>query len=216
MDTQLGALPTLPVLARTVSGCVNSAFLILFYTFCGSSVQAMDTQLGAWPRRQAGWKTSCMFRPLTMLCRTSLMRLPFIVFQVCRAPEQVGRDAVRTQARESPVDSCPDGHTVPGNRTADRAGDRMPCAGTARPGSLSVVGTMATGRALPRRSPGSPCAAGDLARAMPGRDSQATVVRQRPDERRFRAGQGTREASLGGTRGLRVAVAGSIPHCFPP
>ena len=27
MDTQLNALPTLPVLARTVSGCVNSAFL---------------------------------------------------------------------------------------------------------------------------------------------------------------------------------------------
>jgi len=27
MDTQLDALPTLPVLARGVSGCVNSAFL---------------------------------------------------------------------------------------------------------------------------------------------------------------------------------------------
>jgi len=30
MDTQLNALPTLPVLARTVSGCLNSAFLGLF------------------------------------------------------------------------------------------------------------------------------------------------------------------------------------------
>ena len=30
MDTQLDALPTLPVLARTVSGCLNSAFLGLF------------------------------------------------------------------------------------------------------------------------------------------------------------------------------------------
>ena len=30
MDTQLKALPTLAVLARTVSGCLNSAFLGLF------------------------------------------------------------------------------------------------------------------------------------------------------------------------------------------
>jgi len=30
MDTQLNALPTLPVLARTVSGCLNSAFRGLF------------------------------------------------------------------------------------------------------------------------------------------------------------------------------------------
>jgi len=30
MDTQLNALPTLPVLARTVSGCLNSGFLGLF------------------------------------------------------------------------------------------------------------------------------------------------------------------------------------------
>ena len=30
MDTQLKALPILPVLARTVSGCLNSAFLGLF------------------------------------------------------------------------------------------------------------------------------------------------------------------------------------------
>ena len=114
--------------------------------------------------------------------------------------EQVGRDAVRTQARESPVDSCPDGHTVPRNRFADRAGDRMSCAGTARPGSLSVVGTMATGRILPRRSPAGPCAAGDLARAMPGRDCHAPVVRQRPRERGFRAGQGPRGACLSGER----------------
>ena len=30
MDTQRNVLPTLPVLARTVSGCLNSAFLGLF------------------------------------------------------------------------------------------------------------------------------------------------------------------------------------------
>src|SRR5271157_192077 len=30
-----------------IDGCRNSAFLILFYTFYGPSVQAMDTQLGA-------------------------------------------------------------------------------------------------------------------------------------------------------------------------
>ena len=47
MDTQLKALPTLPVLARIVSGCVNSAFSRHFYTFYGPSVQAMATQLGA-------------------------------------------------------------------------------------------------------------------------------------------------------------------------
>ena len=35
MDTQLNALPTLPVFARTVSGCLNSAFLGLFSTSCG-------------------------------------------------------------------------------------------------------------------------------------------------------------------------------------
>src|SRR5271157_2150179 len=43
------ALPTLPVCARTVSGCLNSAFLGLFETSCGPSFQAMDTQLGALP-----------------------------------------------------------------------------------------------------------------------------------------------------------------------
>ena len=36
MDTQLNAPPTLPVLTRTVSGCVNSAFLGLFSTSCGT------------------------------------------------------------------------------------------------------------------------------------------------------------------------------------
>src|SRR5271157_1062425 len=35
MDTQLNALPTLPVLARTVSGCVNSAFLNKSQHFTG-------------------------------------------------------------------------------------------------------------------------------------------------------------------------------------
>jgi len=38
MDTQLNALPTLPVLARGVSGCLNCAFLGLFYTSCGPSL----------------------------------------------------------------------------------------------------------------------------------------------------------------------------------
>ena len=46
MDTQLDALPILPVLARGVSGCVNSAY---FSTFYGSSVQSMDTPLNALP-----------------------------------------------------------------------------------------------------------------------------------------------------------------------
>ena len=49
MDTQLDALPTLAVRARTVSGCLNSAFLGLFSTICGPSFQAMDTQLNALP-----------------------------------------------------------------------------------------------------------------------------------------------------------------------
>jgi hypothetical protein len=35
LDTQLKALPALPVLARGVSGCVNSPFLGLFRTFSG-------------------------------------------------------------------------------------------------------------------------------------------------------------------------------------
>ena len=45
MDIRLNALPILPVLARTVSGCLNCAFLGLFYTSCGPSLQAMDTQV---------------------------------------------------------------------------------------------------------------------------------------------------------------------------
>src|SRR5271166_5545718 len=49
MDTQLNALPALPALARTVSGCLNSAFSRHFYTFYGPSVQALDTQLKALP-----------------------------------------------------------------------------------------------------------------------------------------------------------------------
>ena len=35
MDTQLNALPTLAVLARTVSGCLNSAFLDISQHFTG-------------------------------------------------------------------------------------------------------------------------------------------------------------------------------------
>src|SRR5271157_6195771 len=54
MDTQLNALPTLPVLARTVSGCLNSGFLGLFETSCGPSFQAMDTQLNALPTEPGG------------------------------------------------------------------------------------------------------------------------------------------------------------------
>jgi len=37
MDTQLNARLALPVLARTVSGCLNSPFLGLFWTSCGPS-----------------------------------------------------------------------------------------------------------------------------------------------------------------------------------
>ena len=47
LDTQLNALATLPVLARSVSGCLNSAFLGLFLDQLRPPVfQAMDTQLG--------------------------------------------------------------------------------------------------------------------------------------------------------------------------
>src|SRR5271166_6950191 len=49
METQLNARPTLAVRARTVSGCLNSAFSRHFYTFYGPSVQALDTQLKALP-----------------------------------------------------------------------------------------------------------------------------------------------------------------------
>jgi len=49
LDTQLNAAPTLPVLARTVSGCLNSAFSRHFYTFYEPSVQSIDTQLNALP-----------------------------------------------------------------------------------------------------------------------------------------------------------------------
>ena len=49
MDTQLNALPSLPVRARTVSGCWNSAFSRHFSTIYGLSVQSMDTQLNALP-----------------------------------------------------------------------------------------------------------------------------------------------------------------------
>jgi len=35
MDTQLNALPALPVRARTVSGCLNSAFLDISQHFTG-------------------------------------------------------------------------------------------------------------------------------------------------------------------------------------
>ncbi len=50
--------------ARTVSGCLNSAFLGLFSTSCGPSFLAMDTQLGArqdggpqraWGVRRGAW-----------------------------------------------------------------------------------------------------------------------------------------------------------------
>ena len=39
MDTQLNALPTLPVFARGVSGYLNSAFLGLFPTSCGRGLR---------------------------------------------------------------------------------------------------------------------------------------------------------------------------------
>ncbi len=53
-----GALPTLPVRARTVSGCLNSAFLGLFYTSCGPSFSGHGL-----PTQRAS-KTSCPARPL--------------------------------------------------------------------------------------------------------------------------------------------------------
>jgi hypothetical protein len=52
MDAQLNALPTLPVRAWGISGCLNSAFSRHFSTFYGSSVQSMDTQIGARHRRR--------------------------------------------------------------------------------------------------------------------------------------------------------------------
>jgi len=39
MDAQLNALPTLPACARTVSDCLNSAFLGLFYTSCSRGLR---------------------------------------------------------------------------------------------------------------------------------------------------------------------------------
>src|SRR5271157_2723485 len=58
MDTQLNALPALPVLARTVSGCVNSAFLGLELLkrsgrsgpFTASPLPTGSTLLGRWGR----------------------------------------------------------------------------------------------------------------------------------------------------------------------
>jgi hypothetical protein len=55
------ALPTLPLLARTVSGCVNSAFPIHFYTIYGPSVQTMDTQLNALPTLLSSLGAFCLF-----------------------------------------------------------------------------------------------------------------------------------------------------------
>ena len=53
MDTQLNVRPTLPVLARTVSGCLNSPFLGLFWTSCGPSFSGHG-----YPAQRAA-KTSC-------------------------------------------------------------------------------------------------------------------------------------------------------------
>ena len=44
------------VLARTVSGCLNSAFLGLFYTSCGLSSQAMGLSSGIFHRYAGGAK----------------------------------------------------------------------------------------------------------------------------------------------------------------
>ena len=60
MDTQLNALPILAVCARIVSGCLNSAFLGLFYTSCGPSSQAMDTQLDALATLPVLARTACL------------------------------------------------------------------------------------------------------------------------------------------------------------
>ena len=52
LDTQLKALPTLPVLARGVSGCLNSGNLDISRQVAVPAFQAMDTQLGARHRRR--------------------------------------------------------------------------------------------------------------------------------------------------------------------
>jgi hypothetical protein len=53
MDTQLNALPTLAVLARTVSGCVNSAFLDISQHFTGHLFRPWI------PSSARGGNTSC-------------------------------------------------------------------------------------------------------------------------------------------------------------
>src|SRR5271157_2034360 len=52
MDAQLKARPTLPVRARTVSGCVNSANLNISQHFTGHLFRPLDTEPGM---RQGRW-----------------------------------------------------------------------------------------------------------------------------------------------------------------
>ena len=49
LDTQLKALPTLPVLARTASGCLSSGNLDISRQFAAPACQADDSRLGALP-----------------------------------------------------------------------------------------------------------------------------------------------------------------------
>ncbi len=54
MDTQLDALPILPVLARGVSGCVNSAFSETIATILGGWDLAHAIRLGIKPFAELG------------------------------------------------------------------------------------------------------------------------------------------------------------------
>src|SRR5271166_1503686 len=92
MDTQLDALPILPVLARGVSGCVNSAFSQQISTFYEPSVQAMDTQLGARHR----WRTPTIHRGSA---ERRIGVRPTGGLQVTRQRSETGRPAVADDER---------------------------------------------------------------------------------------------------------------------
>jgi len=92
MDTQLDALPILPVLAQGVSGCLNSAFSRHFYTFYEPSVQAMDTQLGARHR----WRTPTIHRGSA---ERRIGVRPTGGLQVTRQRSETGRHAVADDER---------------------------------------------------------------------------------------------------------------------
>ena len=92
MDTQLDALPILPVLAWGVSGCVNSAFSQQISTFYEPSVQVMDTQLGARHR----WRTPTIHRGSA---ERRIGVRPTGGLQVTRQRSETGRPAVADDER---------------------------------------------------------------------------------------------------------------------